>query len=267
MALLPPATRSVSQPGSQPAATPFEAAYEAKVEIRNRNIVLNSSGVPVVMGRNTEIVLMDEQKRERARHRVPYGAKLLSDEGAMVAKGQKLAEWDPYPLPIIELTAGGAIQIDAEPGDDAASAAPLTFGGMSNNVAFVLGAFDDATDVDVFSFQMPAAGGGLLAVGVMPTGPDGAFVLDGLKAGEIYDLQLFGGVGVIGPGPSKKGIAAPAAGAPAKRGDRPVGRGRGRRQDGFEAIEQRIEAVDQGGKRAGGIGHRLSLQAIEGSPL
>ena len=34
-----------------------------------------------------------------------------------------------------------------------------------------------------------------------------------------------------------------------------------------DAIEQRIEAVDQGSKRAGGIGHRLSLRAIKGSTL
>ncbi len=36
MALLPSATRSVSQPGSQPAATPFEAAYEAIVAALSR---------------------------------------------------------------------------------------------------------------------------------------------------------------------------------------------------------------------------------------
>ncbi|HYN41202.1 MAG TPA: carboxypeptidase-like regulatory domain-containing protein, partial [Thermoanaerobaculia bacterium] len=44
-----------------------------------------------------------------------------------------------------------------------------------------------------------------------PTGPDGGFFLDGLKAGETYDLQLFGGVSMGGPGPVKRGIAAPAA--------------------------------------------------------
>ncbi|MBK9965638.1 MAG: carboxypeptidase regulatory-like domain-containing protein [Holophagales bacterium] len=46
--------------------------------------------------------------------------------------------------------------------------------------------------------------------GARPTGPDGGFVLDGLKAGETYDLQLFGGAS-MGPGPAKKGIVAPAA--------------------------------------------------------
>jgi DNA-directed RNA polymerase subunit beta' len=121
------AAQSIGEPGTQLTMRTFhiggavqrgaeqssvEAAYDAKVEVRNRNIVLNSSGVPVVMGRNTEIVLMDEQKRERARHRVPYGAKLLADEGAVVAKGQKLAEWDPYTLPIITEKEGTAHYVD-----------------------------------------------------------------------------------------------------------------------------------------------------------
>lgn len=58
----------------------------------------------------------------------------------------------------------------------------------------------------------PGVGGGGLDPGRMPTGPDGAFLLDGLKAGETYDLQLFRTGGGFGQGPSKKGIAAPAAG-------------------------------------------------------
>jgi hypothetical protein len=61
--------------------------------------------------------------------------------------------------------------------------------------------------------------------------------------------------------------AAPAARAPAEGRGRPVGRRQGCRQNGFEAVEQRIEAVDQGSKIAGGIGHRVSLRAIEGRPL
>ena len=41
-----------------------------------------------------------------ARFRVPYGARLLVDEGAAVCAAQKLAEWDPYTLPIITERAG-----------------------------------------------------------------------------------------------------------------------------------------------------------------
>src|ERR1041385_5808778 len=38
------------------------------------------------------MVLVDAQGRERARHRVPYGAKVLTDHGAKVTKGQKLRD-------------------------------------------------------------------------------------------------------------------------------------------------------------------------------
>lgn len=50
----------------------------------------------------------------------------------------------------------------------------------------------------------PRAGGIL-----HPTGSDGVFVLDGLKPGQPYDLQLFGGTGI---GPSRKGVVPPASG-------------------------------------------------------
>jgi DNA-directed RNA polymerase subunit beta' len=78
-----------------------EASHDGTVSVKNRNVVMNSQNVPVVMSRNCEIVLVDDKGRERARFRVPYGARLLTDDGATVARGQKLAEWDPYTLPII----------------------------------------------------------------------------------------------------------------------------------------------------------------------
>jgi hypothetical protein len=42
-----------------------------------------------------------------------------------------------------------------------------------------------------------------------PTGPDGAFVLEGVSAGESYELQVLGDSGL---GPRKAGISAPADG-------------------------------------------------------
>ncbi len=110
------AAQSIGEPGTQLTMRTFhiggaaqrgaeqsnvEASHDGTVVIRNRTVVTNSQGVPVVMSRNCEIVLTDAGKRERARFRVPYGARLLVDEGADVARGQKLAEWDPYTLPII----------------------------------------------------------------------------------------------------------------------------------------------------------------------
>ena len=89
-----------------------EAAFDATVEVKNRNVVINSAGSPVVMGRNTEIVLFDEAGREKARHRVPYGARLLADDGAQVKRGDRLVEWDPYTIPIITEKDGIAHYVD-----------------------------------------------------------------------------------------------------------------------------------------------------------
>jgi DNA-directed RNA polymerase subunit beta' len=121
------AAQSIGEPGTQLTMRTFhiggavqrgaeqssvEAAFDAKVRIKNRNVVINSTGVPIVMGRNCELALLDEAGREKARHRVPYGAKILADEGTTVTKGQRLAEWDPYTMPIITEKNGLANYVD-----------------------------------------------------------------------------------------------------------------------------------------------------------
>src|SRR5271163_378633 len=121
------AAQSIGEPGTQLTMRTFhiggaaqrgaeqssiEAAFDAKVEVKNRNVVMNSAGLPVVMGRNCEMVLVDEAGREKARHRVPYGARLLADEGARVHRTDRLAEWDPYTIPIITEKDGIAHYVD-----------------------------------------------------------------------------------------------------------------------------------------------------------
>ncbi|HSR71041.1 MAG TPA: DNA-directed RNA polymerase subunit beta', partial [Kiloniellales bacterium] len=121
------AAQSIGEPGTQLTMRTFhiggaaqrgaeqssvEAATDGRVEIKNRNVVKNSEGIAVVMGRNLEIVLYDDADRERARHRVPYGARLLVEDGAKVEKAQRLAEWDPYTIPIITEKEGIAHYVD-----------------------------------------------------------------------------------------------------------------------------------------------------------
>lgn len=109
------AAQSIGEPGTQLTMRTFhiggtaqvaeqsslEAAYDATIKIENRNLVTDSQGRFVVMGRNCEVILVDANGRERARHKVPYGARLVADEGGKVKKGQRIAEWDPYTRPII----------------------------------------------------------------------------------------------------------------------------------------------------------------------
>ena len=115
------AAQSIGEPGTQLTMRTFhiggavqrgaeqssiEAVFSAKATIVNRAVVKNSDKIMVVMSRNCEIVLEDELGREKARHRVPYGAKLYVDDNQKVEKGQKIAEWDPYTLPIVTEKAG-----------------------------------------------------------------------------------------------------------------------------------------------------------------
>jgi len=120
------AAQSIGEPGTQLTMRTFhiggavqateqssiEAVYDATIKIRNRNVVVNSQGVPIVMSRNVELILLDDKKRERAHHRLTYGAKLLVEEGQKVEKGMRLAEWDPYTLPIITERNGVAAFVD-----------------------------------------------------------------------------------------------------------------------------------------------------------
>jgi len=121
------AAQSIGEPGTQLTMRTFhiggavqrgteqskiEANCDGKVVLRNCTTVKNSSGIQVVMNRNTELTLLDKQGRERARHRIPYGAKLLVKDGAKATTGDKMAEWDPYTLPIITEKEGIANYVD-----------------------------------------------------------------------------------------------------------------------------------------------------------
>ncbi|MDC0399819.1 DNA-directed RNA polymerase subunit beta' [Alphaproteobacteria bacterium] len=121
------AAQSIGEPGTQLTMRTFhiggaaqrgaeqssiEAAFTAKAAIVNRNVVENSAGVLIIMSRNAEVVLSDSQGRERARHKLPYGSRLMVDDGQDVMQGQTLAEWDPYTIPIITEKEGTAHYVD-----------------------------------------------------------------------------------------------------------------------------------------------------------
>ena len=125
------AAQSIGEPGTQLTMRTFhiggaaqrgaeqssvESSIDGVLSISNDNLVFDSKGRPVVMSRNTELVLRDEQGRERARHRVPYGARLTVNDGDAVTKGKKIADWDPYTIPIISEKSGIAHYVDIQEG-------------------------------------------------------------------------------------------------------------------------------------------------------
>ena len=121
------AAQSIGEPGTQLTMRTFhiggaaqrgaeqssaEASMTAIVKIKNRNVVVDRNNMPVVMARNTAITLVDDKDRVRASYKIPYGAKLLKDEGDKVERGDRLAEWDPYTRPIISEKEGKANFVD-----------------------------------------------------------------------------------------------------------------------------------------------------------
>ena len=120
------AAQSIGEPGTQLTMRTFHiggiaqggqqsfqaASHEGTIAFRNESILENANGEQVVMSRNMQILVMDDQGQERASHKLFYGSKLFVKEGERVIRGAKLFEWDPYTLPIIAEKGGIAKFVD-----------------------------------------------------------------------------------------------------------------------------------------------------------
>ena len=138
------AAQSIGEPGTQLTMRTFhiggiaqggqqsflEASQEGKIEFRNASVLENDAGEQIVMGRNMQVVIVDDQGEERASHKLSYGSKLFVRDGQAVKRGAKLFEWDPYTLPIIAEKAGVAKFVDLVSGisvrDDTDEATGMT---------------------------------------------------------------------------------------------------------------------------------------------
>ncbi len=109
------AAQSIGEPGTQLTMRTFhiggaaqiseqsfiESNFEGTIRINNRNVVRNSDGELIAMARNMAMVVVDQDGTERAVHRIQFGSRLKVDEGDKIARGQRMAEWDPYTRPIL----------------------------------------------------------------------------------------------------------------------------------------------------------------------
>lgn len=121
------AAQSIGEPGTQLTMRTFHiggaatrtslqssaiAAYEGVAKLLHRNVVIDKEGRKIVMSRSCELLVCDDRGIEKATYRIPYGSKLLIDEGEKVVQGAKLAEWDPFTMPIIVEKSGNAVFMD-----------------------------------------------------------------------------------------------------------------------------------------------------------
>ena len=121
------AAQSIGEPGTQLTMRTFhiggaaqrgaeqskiEAPFDGKIRLDNTSLVTTDDGSEIVLSRSSEMIILDDQGREKARYRLQYGAKLLKKDGSKVKAGEMLAEWDPYTIPIITEKEGTAHYVD-----------------------------------------------------------------------------------------------------------------------------------------------------------
>ena len=95
-------TFHVGGTASQRAAQSTHQAHNAgTLKFTNVRTITNREGKLVVMNRNGEAVIVDDTGREKEKYAMIYGAVLHKYDGATVEKGDLIAEWEPFAIPVL----------------------------------------------------------------------------------------------------------------------------------------------------------------------
>ena len=114
------AAQSIGEPGTQLTMRTFhiggtaqvmdqsyvESSVDGKIEINDLNMLEDSEKRKIIIGRTTSVSVIDEFGNERSKHKLTYGSELLVEKGQDIKKGDRLAQWDPYTIPIITESSG-----------------------------------------------------------------------------------------------------------------------------------------------------------------
>ena len=118
--------QSIGEPGTQLTMRTFHVGGTASIKqesqivsktdgtlkIINTNLLEDSKKNLIVMGRNTQLSIEDDNGIQVAVYKVPYGSKLFFQNGDKIKKNSKICEWDPYTTPVIAEKSGIAGYVD-----------------------------------------------------------------------------------------------------------------------------------------------------------
>ncbi len=118
--------QSIGEPGTQLTMRTFHVGGTASVKqdsqivtknegtlkIINSNILEDSKKNLIVMGRNTQLSIEDDNAVQVAVYKVAYGSKLFFKNGDKIKANTKICEWDPYTTPVIAEKSGIASYVD-----------------------------------------------------------------------------------------------------------------------------------------------------------
>jgi len=88
-----------AQRGSE--QTSITAIDDGVIKFSDRGTIVDRHGKIIATNRNSEISVIDNEGNEIQSYKLPYGAAVNRANGSAVKKGDHLAEWDPYNIPII----------------------------------------------------------------------------------------------------------------------------------------------------------------------
>jgi len=128
------AAQAIGEPGTQLTMNTFhlggvgslsvqqsshEVQHDGHVEYHDMKFVEREEAgrtVYVVMTRNGEVSIVDDDGRERERYPLVYGAKLFYADGEEIESGSLLAEWEPFATPVLADAEGEVTFEDVEEG-------------------------------------------------------------------------------------------------------------------------------------------------------
>jgi len=82
-------------------ATFWEAKFNGILQMKDARTVINRDGTTILQSRKSELSMLDEHGREVDKHLLPVGAQIYFKEGDSIKAGDRIAEWDPFSMPII----------------------------------------------------------------------------------------------------------------------------------------------------------------------
>ena len=124
------AAQSIGEPGTQLTMRTFHiggaasasveqssasSPIDGEVKVENLKFIEDKSNNKIILNRNAKIKIYDSQE-EKFSLNIPFGSRILFNNGEKVKAGKLLADWDPYTLPIISEKNGFVKFVDLKQG-------------------------------------------------------------------------------------------------------------------------------------------------------
>jgi DNA-directed RNA polymerase subunit beta' len=116
------AAQSIGEPGTQLTMRTFHIggiasalAQSADIEVKNKGFVrfsglrlveVNQGAARVALNKTGQVSILDENDKELETYNIPAGSVLTVNDGDPIEEGTRLAQWDPFNVPILSEKSG-----------------------------------------------------------------------------------------------------------------------------------------------------------------